>query len=133
MTVDAQDLSPQPSDNFSAMYPTGSSVLNQRYVEPHDIDHNSPYITFDSATGRLFIMPDVESNGHSRLRYISRPPLRYLFIVPPLYITHSFLVYSLAYTLVHIVYRSCRIFTSSNFASFRIYHLLIFNPLPIRI
>ena len=131
MTVDAQDLSPQPSDNFSAMYPTGSSVLNQRFVEPHDIDHNSPYITFDSATGRLLsclMLNPTDTRG-----YISRPPVHCLFIVPPLYITHSFLVYTQAYTLVHIVYRSCRTFTSSNFTNFRTYYLLTFNPLPIRI
>lgn len=53
MTIDAQDLSPQPSDNFSTMYPTSSSGLNSQFVEPHDIGHNSPYITFDFAASRL--------------------------------------------------------------------------------
>lgn len=122
MTVDAQDLSPQPSDNLSAMYPTGSSVLNEEFVEPHDIDHSSPYITFNSTTGRL--LSCLMLNATDTRGYINCPPLHCLFIVLPLYITQSFLVYTQAYTLAHIVYRSCRTFTSSNFVSFCTYHLL---------
>ena len=131
MTVNAQDLSPQPSDDFSAMYPTGSSVLNEQFVEPHDIDHNSPDITFDSATERLLsclMLNPTDTRG-----YINRPSLHCQFIVPPLYITQSFLVYTQVYTLVHIVYRSCRTFTSSNFIKFCTYHLLASNPFLIRI
>ena len=62
MTVDPQDLSPQPSDSFSTMYPTSSSALNDQIIEPHDNGHNSPYMPFDFATSGLVIMPDVESN-----------------------------------------------------------------------
>ena len=130
MTVKAQDLSPQPSDNFSTMYPTGSSVLTQQFLEPHDIDHNSPYITFESATARLLsclILNATDTRG-----YITRPPLHCLFLVPPLYITQSFLVNTQAYTLVLIIYRSCRTFTSSNFLIFCTYHLLASNPSLIR-
>ena len=62
MTVDAQDLSPQPSDNFSTMYPTSSSAPNRQPVEPHDIGHNSPYMPFDFGTSGLVIVPDIESD-----------------------------------------------------------------------
>ena len=130
MTVDAQDLSPQPSDNFSTMYPTSSSDPNGQFVEPHDIDHNSPYITFDFVTSGLsscLMLSPTDTRG-----YITRHPLQCSFVDSPLYINQSFLVNTQAYTLVHILYRSNRTFTSSNFISFCTYDLSASTPLSIR-
>ncbi len=129
MTVDAQDLSPQAADVFSTMYPTGSSEYNKHLVEPHDVDHNSPHIPFDVATTSeisCLLLSPTDTRG-----YINRPSLRCLFVVAALYITQSFFGYIQAYTLVHIVYRSNRTFTSSNFISSCTYRLSTFNPLSI--
>ena len=130
MTVDAQDLSPQPSDDFSTMYPTSSSEPNGQLVEPHDIDHNSPHITFDFVTSGLLsclMLNPTDTRG-----YINRHPLQCPFVVSLLYIKQSLLVNTQAYTLVHIVYRSNRTFTSSNFISFGTYRLSAFTSLSIR-